>query len=390
MEKRKSIEEVFKQTLDTQTTKPSSKVLKQLRWKLFAADFFSYNFRKFNVIYVTLLIAGLVFSPKIISFHQEDSKVIVEKPSIEILDNELVVNNDKPSNIDEVSTQIEFNQEDEVVEVVTALYEMSSFSGCAPLQIHFKNKSSHASQYLWEFGTGEVSSKVSPEYIFDNPGVFIVTLTTLGKDGTKAVQQQKVKVYEKPRSSFEIDVTASDVNARKVLFKNSSKNAVNYKWSFGDNITSEEKSPTHIYNSYKTYNVSMIAISEHGCRDTASYFNSFVAEDYSFVFPKKFKPNISGPNNGFYERPENASFVFYPQNHGAIKYTLSVKTPAGVEIFKTTDVKKGWNGYINGRIASAGKYSYTASGTYPNGKEFKYNGTFSLVVDKSFQDYYNN
>jgi len=384
----KRIEDIFKNAVKEHQVMPTSKVLNSIRLKLFLSDFFSLNPRKLNIGYVLVVLGGIIYFQT--RGGEAQPEMVVNEADIQ-LEAEVV----EALPVEETSAPVEISSptiEDEVEnieKVVTAIYSMNTKSGCEPLTIKFRNESSNASEQLWDFGNGASSRAFSPKHTYRKPGIYTVTLETKAKNGTKAVQQQKVIVHKRPASDFEIDVTASDVDEKKVLFRNNSKNAVKYKWSFGDNYFSEERSPVHTYTDYKTYNVSMVAISEHGCADTSSYFNSFVAENYSLVFPKRFKPNLSAPNNGYYERPENEPFVFYPQNHGAKDYSLVIRTTTGSQVFKTNKLKQGWNGYINGRIAPVGQYQYTASGVYPNGQYFEFSGTFSIVIDNSYQDIYN-
>ncbi|KPL16083.1 MAG: hypothetical protein AMS23_03820 [Bacteroides sp. SM1_62] len=56
------------------------------------------------------------------------------------------------------------------------------------------------------------------------------------------------------------DITAYDT----VFFTNTSTDADSYTWDFGDNTTSTEENPTHIYTASGTYNVKLIASNEDG------------------------------------------------------------------------------------------------------------------------------
>lgn len=56
------------------------------------------------------------------------------------------------------------------------------------------------------------------------------------------------------------DITAYDT----VTFTNTSTDADSYAWDFGDNNTSAEVSPTHIYKASGTYTVKLVASNEDG------------------------------------------------------------------------------------------------------------------------------
>lgn len=61
--------------------------------------------------------------------------------------------------------------------------------------------------------------------------------------------------------------TFSNTGAGQVSFTNSSTNATDFVWSFGDGTTSNEGSPTHTYVSNGTYNV-MLVVDKCGVKDT--------------------------------------------------------------------------------------------------------------------------
>ncbi len=52
--------------------------------------------------------------------------------------------------------------------------------------------------------------------------------------------------------------------ARTVQFTNSSSNATSYTWEFGDNVTSNDQNPVHIYSTSGLFNVRLTAINDNG------------------------------------------------------------------------------------------------------------------------------
>ena len=51
----------------------------------------------------------------------------------------------------------------------------------------------------------------------------------------------------------------SNGNLETVVFGNTSQNATNYYWNFGDGSTSEEQNPTHTYSAIGEYTVTLVA-----------------------------------------------------------------------------------------------------------------------------------
>jgi hypothetical protein len=60
-------------------------------------------------------------------------------------------------------------------------------------------------------------------------------------------------------ANFETEV-ATTGEGKKIIFKNTSANAESAFWSFGDGATSQEMSPTHVYEAPGTYPVTLVSI----------------------------------------------------------------------------------------------------------------------------------
>jgi len=61
------------------------------------------------------------------------------------------------------------------------------------VSIQFTNQSSHADTYTWDFGDGTLSTDVSPNHMFEKPGIYNVTLTAEGS-GKSSTSSQALKV----------------------------------------------------------------------------------------------------------------------------------------------------------------------------------------------------
>lgn len=64
-----------------------------------------------------------------------------------------------------------------------SLYSTSKLTGPAPLTIQFNNLTSGATSFLWNFGTGEVSTTASPAYTFKNNGTYTVSFQAKNAQG---------------------------------------------------------------------------------------------------------------------------------------------------------------------------------------------------------------
>jgi PKD repeat protein len=134
--------------------------------------------------------------------------------------------------------------------------------GCSPLEVTFLNSSTNALTYEWTFegGTPATSTEENPSVIFEEAGVYSVTLLVTNLAGSGALTQMDlVVVTPTPSSGF-----TYVVNGATVDFTNEAQDATEYLWLFGDGETSDQEHPTHTYTSGTSYPVSLIAINACG------------------------------------------------------------------------------------------------------------------------------
>lgn len=378
------LEKIFRDAFEQHTMKPSAKVLRNIKFGLWKSDFFSLKPFKLNVVYFTLILGGAVavyfVANKSDFFNKEAQSVVTTTPS-KIADEPL--KNDLAAKSIAIEKELIAGSEKETSEMIfSAAFDADDVIGCVPHTVHFKNHSVRATSYNWEFGDGNKSVYRDPTYTYTEPGDYRATLTVKSKEGDAAAYTKEIKVLSRPEAAIAIDVDKSVISTKKIVFKNLSKEAKSYKWDFGDNNQSLEKDATHSYTDFATYKVTLVAEKQNGCTDTATLNNHFIDKNYELAFPFSFRPNTTEPvNEGFYGNADAEGFVFYPKNYGTKIYELKILTPNGLEVFNTTNIQQGWNGYIRGRLAPAGNYTYIVKGIYPNGKSFDLKGSFRVIIE---------
>ena len=72
-----------------------------------------------------------------------------------------------------------------------------------------------------------------------------------------------------PVASFSTDDSVVEVG-QVVFFSNSSHNGDSYEWDFGDGFISEERNPSHIFNSTGSFEVVLTVFGQSGQSDEAS------------------------------------------------------------------------------------------------------------------------
>lgn len=113
---------------------------------------------------------------------------------------------------------------------------------------------------------------------------------------------------EPPKAEFSFE--QSTTNLLEVAFLNESENADSYTWDFGDENTSTEESPTHVYADYGTYTVTLTAKGEGGTKE--------VSYDVELVDPGVI---IDG---NFDDWTDIAAIASYPDGEGRTLVELKV------------------------------------------------------------------
>lgn len=162
------------------------------------------------------------------------------------------------------------NEFSEVIEIATppiAEFSANPTTGCTPLAVNFIDESSlNTIQWVWSFegGIPNQSFVQNPVVIYNQPGLYSVTLTAINTQGSSTfVRQQYIEAIPNPTSSF-----TYVKNGLTATFTNTSINATDYLWNFGDGFTSTLQNPVHTYANPGTYTVTLQ--SSNDCATTSS------------------------------------------------------------------------------------------------------------------------
>ncbi len=263
---------------------------------------------------------------------------------------------------------------------VTADFEMSRQSGCAPLTVDFINQSENAVSQSWIFGDGGSSDEANPSYVFDEPGEYPVTLKITGTDEKEYSAFSKATVYTTPKAHFEIDHNVTITSGQPVYFYNYSRDADYYKWDFGDNTHSNLDEPVHYYDSPGNYDVKLKVWTENQCYDSVTILNAFTPTEQEIIFPNAFTPNMNGPVGGYYQLNDPKNEVFHPVvTDDIIEYELKIFNRAGYQVFESNNVDIGWDGYYEDQLSAQGVYIWKARVRFANGKTIVRSGDVTLI-----------
>jgi gliding motility-associated-like protein len=172
-------------------------------------------------------------------------------------------------------------------------------AGCGPFSQTFSaqvKSNDVITNYLWNFGDGTTANTASPTHVYNNPGVYPVTLTyTIAAGCTDSIRIDRgVVVGTKPKAAFSADALSSCASQAITFQDQSTGNPNEWFWSFGDGSSSSAQNPKHQYADTGAFTVTLIALN-NGCPDTLIMprYVSIKAPVAKFTFSK----NCSAPGS---------------------------------------------------------------------------------------------
>ena len=163
-------------------------------------------------------------------------------------------------------------------------FSVDETSGVIPYTVDFHNDTTpmyYFSAYEWDFGDGSTSVEYEPEHTYEELGVYTVTLIVTNSEGTDTITKESyIEVVPPvvPAVDFSVESIAGFVPFEVTFINNTTPdNSENeYEWDFGDDGTSNEDSPTHIYEQAGLYTVTLVATNSAGT-------DTMIKEDYIIV-----------------------------------------------------------------------------------------------------------
>lgn len=159
---------------------------------------------------------------------------------------------------------------------VTADFTSTSNSGCSPLIVTFENLSTgNGLTYEWNLGNGNTSVSENPAASYINPGMYTITLTATGPDGTATeAKTDYIVVFTPPTPDispsqnvgcypFTVDFTDLSVVGDSPI--------ASWSWDFGDGGTSTDQNPSHLYTTPGTFDITLLLTDANGCASSMSF-----------------------------------------------------------------------------------------------------------------------
>ncbi|MBI1780818.1 MAG: PKD domain-containing protein [Sphingobacteriales bacterium] len=212
-------------------------------------------------------------------------------------------------------------------------------NGCVPYTINpvpTVTTSGFVNSWFWDFGDGSVSNIQNPSHLYNTTGTYTVKLfiTTSGGCTDSLVINNAVRTGNKPTSGFTAN-SLSTCAGTPVQFNDASTgNPDQWLWNFGDNTSSTQQNPSHIFDTSGTFTIGL-TVSNNGCADSIKKIN------YITVLPPvpRFTVNYdcaAGTNISFTDKSIGAASWSWDFGDGG---TSNLQNPAHIFALGTYNVK---------------------------------------------------
>jgi gliding motility-associated-like protein len=150
----------------------------------------------------------------------------------------------------------------------------SDVVGCAPFEVNFSNYST-GDTFIWDFGDGNGSNEAEPSHIYNEPGIYEVSLIATDSLSCNIADTSYFDIVISVPVDYIPDFTYTyDCVSQTVLCTNNTGfDFLSYVWNMGDGTVIEDVNAEHTYSNPGNYQITLTAI-DQGCLS-----DSTVAED---------------------------------------------------------------------------------------------------------------
>jgi hypothetical protein len=243
------------------------------------------------------------------------------------------------------------NSDNENVVPLELPFAVSTKQACVGIKVDFSLTGSDAKMsFLWNFGDGSFSSEPDPSHIYEEEGVFDVTLSVRSpRDGairTRTIEKL-IEVNPQPVAKLNWDLPRIVTNGQlEVELNDETEDTNSSTWVVDGTVTDGSIAEFSVPG---TYELSLIASNKFGCQDHASEKIEF-GNRTDLRAPARFSPDGDGRYDAF------MPFGLYRL---VDKWELVISDESGNEIYATTEFNSPWNGLdSSGELAENGSIFY--------------------------------
>lgn len=234
---------------------------------------------------------------------------------------------------------------------------------CVPYTCQFTNLSTADTPIysFWDFGDGNTSTDFSPAHVYDQVGLYDVTLTIWTTSGCidtlTLFRPNLIEVFPTPTSQFSVTPYEQLEYDNEFFFTDESPDATESWFYFADGSFTNQDSVYYSYNEPGVYLPWQIVYNEYGCYDK-SFQEIKIIPVMEIMVPNAFTPNGDSYNN-----------VFQPVLFEGQVYELWIYDRWGEQIYYSHELNANWDGTSQGQLVPDGIYVWKIQYT-----SFKHDG----------------
>jgi gliding motility-associated-like protein len=236
-------------------------------------------------------------------------------------------------------------------------FQADTLIGCAPFSVILSAANFPGVQYNWSSNGNSIGSGSTLSSVFTEAGCFDINLTVTNSQGCTAstTVNDLICVEANPIVSFTSSPNVFVDNSHNVNFSNNTIGATEYYWDFGDQSSSAENNPSHLYSNIQSgVLVTLTASSALGCNSQSTIFINYKEQSLFYV------PNSFTPDQDEFNQTWGPVFT---QGFDPYNFDLFVFNRWGEIVWESHDSQGRWDGtYGNkGRECADGVYTWKIS-----------------------------
>ncbi|NQX92964.1 MAG: gliding motility-associated C-terminal domain-containing protein [Flavobacteriales bacterium] len=231
----------------------------------------------------------------------------------------------------------------QIEQSIPVVFDADTTIGCFPAEINFENLVDTAiiDQTVWQFGDGNGSLENDPQHIYQNPGLYDVSLQVRSLLGCfyDVEYPNYINVLNNPQVNFSADPQPTTIPDTEIsFFESAEAGVVSYEWVFGADTLGFSTDADPVFQFPPDigghYQVSLTVVDAQGCEATET--KTIIINDLLNIYiPNSFTPNNDGINDLF--KVEGTDL-------DPDRFTFQVFSRWGEVVFETNDINVGWNG----------------------------------------------
>jgi PKD repeat protein len=150
------------------------------------------------------------------------------------------------------------------------------------------DKDGSISSYHWDFGDGDETLGMTAVHVYEDFGIFNVTLTVTDDLGKKSIFVQTIQVNGLPRAIIGADPEVQFIDEAIDFTGDDSTDPdgtiAQFLWDFGDGNGSTQPNPRYNYGDVGSYLVTLTVTDDNGAKDTDNRFVRINLRTYDVNF----------------------------------------------------------------------------------------------------------